>query len=101
MMIMQALALGVEVPSTQIAETIDTVVEPADDSAQSKSHMRIRSAEKRPEDAFAAIRYRSHWFWIGNSDVQSKRALSFIQLLMNLSEGGTGNKAPVLTLPTG
>jgi ferredoxin-fold anticodon binding domain-containing protein len=101
LMIMHALAMGVEVPSAHSAETIETAVEPVDESRSNLSLVKIFSGEKRPEDAYAEIQYRSHWFWIESHDVQSKRAFSFIQLLMNLSEGGTENRGPVLTLPTG
>jgi hypothetical protein len=101
LMIMHALAMGVEVPSTHSAETIDTTVGAVDESQTNLSPVKILSGEKRPDDAYAAIQYRSHWFWIESDDVKSKRAFSFIQLLMNLSEGGTENRAPVLTLPTG
>lgn len=103
LMIMKALATGVEVPSTQVAETIDTAAtdEPNDRSAGSVPHIRIHSGEDEQEDAYAAIKYRGHWFWIDSRDVQSKRAFFLIQLLMNLSEGGGSKAAPVLTLPTG
>jgi hypothetical protein len=101
LMIMHALAMGVEVPSTHGAETINAAAEPVDERQANLSPVKVVSGEKRPDDAYAAIQYRSHWFWIESDDVQSKRAFSFIQLLMNFSEGGTGNNAPVLTLPTG
>jgi len=98
LMIMHALAMGVEVPSKHRAETLDAPVDPG---SLNLLPVRVLSGEKRPEDAYAAIQYLNHWFWIDGHDVQSKRAFSFIQLLMNLSEGGTENRAPVLTLPTG
>ena len=101
LMMMYALAMGVEVPSAHSVDTIHDAVPSAGKSAESISHARIRSGKAPPEDPYAAIQYRGHWFWIDNQDVQSKRAFSLIQLLMNLAEGDTVKDAPVLTLPTG
>ena len=101
LMIIHALAMGIEVPNSQQGETIDSTSGPGENNTKGLSHVRIWSSESPPEDSYAAIQYRNHWFWIDNSDVLSKRAFSFVQLLMNLSEGGGERKAPVLTLPTG
>jgi hypothetical protein len=101
LMIMEELAMGVEVPSAHIAETIHAMDDSADTTVEAKSHVRILSGAQQPDDAFAAIQYRGYWFWIENRDLQSKRAFSFIQILMTLSEGGDSGGSPVLTLPTG
>ncbi len=101
LMIIHALAMGIEVPKSQQGETIDSTSGPVENNTEDLSHVKIRSGKSPPEDSYAAIQYRNYWFWIDNGDVRSKRAFSFVQLLMNLSEGGGERKTPVLTLPTG
>jgi predicted small lipoprotein YifL len=100
LMILESLAMGVEVPGVHI-DNAHSPAEPDVNNAEIKSLVGIFSGNNRPKDAYAAIRYRGHWFWIDNNDMESKRAFSFIQLIMNLSEAGEGGKGPVLTLPTG
>jgi hypothetical protein len=100
MMILESLAMGVEVPNAHVEDT-HSPAEPTCPNAGTEPLVRIFTGNCRPKDAYAAIQYRSHWFWIGNNDMQSKRTLSFIQLIMNLSEVGERGKGPVLTLPTG
>jgi hypothetical protein len=100
LMILESLAMGVDVPDSHI-DNAHSSDESTGLSAGGKPLVGIFSGKSRPKDAYAAIRYRSYWFWIDNSDMPSKRAFSFIQLIMNLSEAGEGNKGPVLTLPTG
>jgi hypothetical protein len=72
------------------------------DSAEAASWpLRIHSAEEEPTNAFAAIRYAEHWFWIENTDLVSKRAFFLVTFLFALSETGGTEGAPVLTIPTG
>ena len=92
--------MGVEVPNAHIEET-SSAAEPTGRNAGTKPLVRIFTGNNRPEDPYAAIRYRSHWVWIDHNDIQSKRAFSFIQLLMNIYEAGEGGRGPVLTLPAG
>lgn len=99
MMIMEEMAKGVEVPNAHIEETIPAGVESTERS--NAALVRILSSAERPDDAFAAVQYRNYWFRIENHDTQSKRTLSFVQLLMNLSESGNSQGSPILTLPTG
>jgi hypothetical protein len=46
------------------------------------------------------VQYRDNWFWIADTDFESKVAFSAIQILMNVAQGEADNKnAPVLTIP--
>jgi hypothetical protein len=60
----------------------------------------IRSGDQRPADAFAAVRYSGHWFWVDDSDLNSKRMFMFLMMFSSLSESGTAPQAPILTIPT-
>jgi hypothetical protein len=63
--------------------------------------LRVQSGLDRPADAFVAIRYRSHWFWIDDRDLFSKGVFSFLMFLFTLSESSGGPVTPVITVPAG
>jgi hypothetical protein len=60
LMIIHALAMGIEVPISQQGETIDSTSGPGENNTENLSHVRIRSGESPPEDSYAAIQYRNH-----------------------------------------
>ena len=51
--------------------------------------------------AFVAIRYDDHWFYIRHSDIPSKRAFGLITYLFRLQASSANLSAPLLTLPAG
>jgi hypothetical protein len=63
--------------------------------------LRIHGGADEPEDAFAAIRYAGHWFWIERGDLVSKRAFFLVTFLFALSDTSGSAGAPVLTIPAG
>ena len=69
---------------------------PASDQRQG---VRIHSGKDKPDDAFTAVQYRGHWFWIADDDWQTKRALSTIVFLFTLAETGASDKLPLITIP--
>jgi hypothetical protein len=62
--------------------------------------IRIGSAPDRPADAFLAVPYRGHWFWIDDRDMGSKRLFTFLMFVFTLVETGGKEVAPILTIPT-
>lgn len=50
-------------------------------------------------DAFAAVNYRNHWFWIDDRDWRSKRALTAVMFLFTMAETGGEEKLPLITIP--
>jgi len=97
------LASYIEVPETHIAEQR---VGPNAEAEQGSSGplrplLRVKSSRERPADAFAAVPYRDHWFWIDDRDIPSKRMFSFIMFIFTLVEPGSKEAPPVLTIPTG
>ena len=64
-----------------------------------KTAVRIHSGKVKPTDAFAAVPYRGHWFWIENGDWQTKRALTAVMFFFTLSETATEDKLPLITIP--
>jgi len=63
--------------------------------------VRIHSGTEKPGDAYAAVRYRDHWFWVDDHDLKSKSVFTFLHLLLSLAETGTAPQAPVITVPAG
>jgi hypothetical protein len=61
--------------------------------------VRIYSGKEKPVDAFAAVHYRDHWFWIDNGDWQTKRAMTAIVFFFTLAETGETGKLPLITIP--
>jgi hypothetical protein len=61
----------------------------------------VHSSTRRPEDAFAAVRYDGLWFWIDHDDFNSKRTLGFMQLMFSLAESSGGQHEPVVTVQAG
>jgi hypothetical protein len=62
----------------------------------------VRTSLSRPHSPYAAVivEYRDRWFWIDDSDFESKDAFRTMLTLMQLAEGGANPaKAPVLTIP--
>ena len=50
-------------------------------------------------DAFVAVPYSNHWFWIDSSDLQSKQIFSFLMFVFSLSETGGKEGVPIVTVP--
>jgi hypothetical protein len=101
--ILVELASYIDVPVRHVAEqrTTPTIVDELDADAGDGPAVKICSDTKKPTDAFVAVQYRDHWFWIEDRDFMSKRAFSFLMFLFSLAETGASEAAPVLTVPTG
>lgn len=63
----------------------------------------VHTAQSKPSDAFATIRYRGQWFWVSDSDFDSKVAFSVVQILNAIAQGeaADSSKAPILSISTG
>ena len=62
--------------------------------------LRIHSGSEAPADAYAAVSYRNHWFWIDSKDIVSKSTFTFLLMLFSLAETGQASAAPVVTVPS-
>ena len=52
-----------------------------------------------PPNAYAALRYRDHWFWIDDRDMQSKTLFNVLLLIFSLTETGGPQASPIVTVP--
>ena len=62
---------------------------------------RVYSGKEKPDDSFSAIKYQGYWYWIENSDINSKAVFSLMLFLTTLTNRASGDQGPVLTIPTG
>ncbi len=101
MQMMVSLAAHAEVPEGDVAEgRAAPGWESAEPGVESRRKFRIRCAKSRPRDAFVAVPYRGHWFWIDDTDLASKRNFAFVMFLFTLADTGDRGGQPVLTIPT-
>jgi hypothetical protein len=91
----------VEVPTEHVAQQrVIPTMEPEGEGIKGPM-IRILCAKHRPDDSFAAVSYRDHWFWIDDRDYRSKRLFSFLMFVMTLTETGGKEGAPIMTISTG
>jgi hypothetical protein len=101
--IIAELSQYVEVPAKHVRENRASpgALDRASSFEEVRSKIFVKSAPEKPKDAFLAVKYKDHWFYIEDTDFRSKRMFSFLLFLLSLAEGGSKGLAPVLTLPTG
>lgn len=64
--------------------------------------MQIKSSPVEPRDAYIKVKYRNHWFYIDNTDLESKKTFVLLLQLYNFQAGqASKSPPPVLTLPLG
>ncbi|HSB70999.1 MAG TPA: hypothetical protein VLT62_16855 [Candidatus Methylomirabilis sp.] len=63
--------------------------------------VRIISSREKPDDAFVAVPYRDHWYWIDDRDIPSKSLFSFLMFIFTLVETGDKGAPPIVTIPAG
>ncbi len=104
MQIMMEYASFIDVPESDVKEgrVYEGGSKGATENAEYPPIIRIRTGTSKPDDAFVAVEYRDHWFWIDDRDAYSKSAFMFLMILFSSTErGAEGQTVPVLTVPTG
>ena len=99
MQIMTAFASYVDVPPVDIEHhrAVANIESAAGDGRGDV--VRIYSGDEKPADAFAAVHYRGHWFWIDDGDFRTKRALTAVMFFFTLADTGGNDKLPLVTIP--
>jgi hypothetical protein len=97
------LASYIEVPALHVEEKRvgPTMSEETSQGAAIPPLIRIHSSTDKPGDAFIAVPYRDHWFWIDDRDLRSKSLFSFLMFIFSLTETGGKEGAPIITVPAG
>ncbi len=100
MQILAAVAARVQVPQDDLDAGRAIPGVPVSEDKAMLDRISVRFSPKRPEEAFAAVQYRDHWFWIDDHSLETKRVFSFIMLAFTLLEDDRAFNAPQLTIPT-
>jgi hypothetical protein len=95
--IMLNLAWQFEVPAEHV-ESGRTSAAFRSDRTGGVPPIRVSFSVEEPLDAFVAVQEHGYWFSIDQDDRRSKRAFSFLQLLLNLVETSTPDHAPLVTI---
>ena len=97
--IMQTLVLMCEL--IHVPHDEKNAVRKVSENASSKlfKNFNIYSNDECPQNAFVAIKYCGHWFFIDSQDIYSKLIFSSILGVLSMAETGTTTGVPILTLP--
>ncbi len=100
------LSQSVEVPEDDVRRGKLTTTKYADGSPFYWSDLfsnlfQIKSSSEKPSDAFVSIKYRGSWFYIDDTDVESKRTYALFSQIFAIQAGKIKAERPTLTLPIG
>ncbi len=100
--LMGFLARGVEIPQEH-ADQDRAVRFGAGDQQRAAElvPLRVSSQVERPDDAFVAIQHEGYWFFIRQSDHESKQAFGLLAYLFQMQAPQAQGAGPLLTVPTG
>jgi hypothetical protein len=98
--ILLEFAAAVRVPEADVAEQRASAGMTDATAAESIGpSLHIAVSDAAPKDAYVAIHYGRHWFWIPDTDIRSKSVFAALMLLFSISETGVKSSAPVVTVP--
>jgi hypothetical protein len=102
--IMFFLSHAVEIPehdraAGRVTVTRDGDGQPFDWSRVTGDLLVIKTQAEPPANAAVAVRYRGSWFYIDDSDVNSKYTFMLLRSLTALQAGEIERAGPLLTLP--
>jgi len=97
---------GVEIPAEHIEGSLATITrdpsgQPFDWTSLMSDLFRVRAikADEKPANAHVAVPYKGYWFYIDQTDQDSKSTFSLLMELSRLELTGKQGSGPVLTLP--
>lgn len=101
---MYYVSQGVEVPADDYAAgRVPTTRDPSgatfDWRRLTGALMRVRHSAREPAAAYASVFYRDRWFYIDDTDLDSKSTFSFLSQVLEMQSGEIKNTGPILTLP--
>ena len=100
------LSQAVEVPARdesagRVTRAVDEGGRPLDWNEVTGGLLRVHSAESPPRTSALRVRYRGTWFYIDDSDLQSKTTFLLLSQLFSLQAGSAGGASPLLTVSAG
>jgi hypothetical protein len=98
--LMRTMAAQVEVPDEDLAQKRAYAgFEHDKDVPGGLRLIRIHSGKSVSPDAFVAVKYRNTWFWIDDTDLDSKEVFSLMMMLFTMVDTGPKENQPVVTIP--
>jgi len=98
--VMIELASMIDVPQEHVDKGF-TVPSVHGDDGIDRRLMVVKCGDKKPDEAFTAVRYHDQWFWIEDSDFSSKRTFAFLMIMSSITETGGREGLPLVTIPAG
>jgi len=101
---------GVDIPREHAKRglatiTLDSHSQPFDWGLVMRSFFRVHSVKtkgnERPPDAHVAVQYKNYWYYIDDTDQDTKSTFSLLMELARLELAGKPGPGPQLTLPVG
>ena len=99
MQIMAAVAARVDIPETDIAAKRAIPGSPEAPGEGVMKPVAVRTGGLKPLDAYAAVNFHGHWFWVNDDDLATKRVFSFLMLAFTLMEDKSPNLPVQMTIP--
>ena len=94
------LASHIDVPAVDLAEgSVYGLQRTPEQERMFPPLVTVRCGPSAPGNAYVSINYRNQWFWIEDRDRQSKQMFNFIMIMFSLTETGTPQAAPIVTIP--
>ena len=99
--IMLEFVAVVQVPEADVVDGKATpgLVDTPGTGALNGLPLRVLVTEAPPRDPHVAVQYDGRWFWIADTDIQSKYTFGIIMLLFSIADTGARGSAPVVTIP--
>jgi hypothetical protein len=101
--IMQVASKEVQVPATDIDRGVATAnrTDNLGGATGEPDWFVVKSSDSEPKDSSLSIEYRGHWFYIDDTDLQSRETFAMLTALFAVIGGTVPGAHPVLTLPVG
>lgn len=101
--IMIEMAKQVTVPPVHVAEGRTIPAQPfhKDLNQEQVKLITVSHDTAKPKNAFAAVKYKDHWFFIDDRDFSSKRSFAILMILFSLTESNETQGLPLVTIPAG
>ena len=102
--VLQFLSQGVVAPAADIeagrvAQVLDEEGNVCPTGVWMDDFFKIHTSGSRPEEAFVATRFRGSWFYIKDTDLQTKATFGLLNQLFSLQASSHGGLSPLLTIP--
>jgi hypothetical protein len=104
MAVMFFLSHAVDVPAAhrvagKVTVTRDTTGSEFDWARVVGRLMHVHSGSTEPTEAAVKVAVRDHWYWIDDSDLNSKTTFALLRLLLFLKSGERLAQPPIVTIP--